>query len=125
MAFSYINRKGNKGILVTLLISDTNSTAYPTLIYGLYLPYGPGVFVPWNAHPNARPRLLWEEAPQTRRSGRSEDACDIIGLPFGFVYRHEIAQASPISINGTVAEMLSRITRCSNADEARKWRWPQ
>ncbi len=30
-------------VLVTLLISDTNSTAYPTLIYGLYLPYGPGV----------------------------------------------------------------------------------
>ncbi len=28
---------------MTLLISDTNSTAYPTLIYGLYLPYGPGV----------------------------------------------------------------------------------
>ncbi len=23
-------------VLVTLLISDTNSTAYPTLIYGLY-----------------------------------------------------------------------------------------
>ncbi len=30
-------------VLVTLLISDTNSTAYPTFIYGLYLPYGPGV----------------------------------------------------------------------------------
>ncbi len=30
-------------VLVTLLISDTNSTAYPTLIYGLYLPYGSGV----------------------------------------------------------------------------------
>ncbi len=30
-------------VLVTLLISDTNSTAYPTLINGLYLPYGPGV----------------------------------------------------------------------------------
>ncbi len=30
-------------VLVTLLISDTNSAAYPTLIYGLYLPYGAGV----------------------------------------------------------------------------------
>ncbi len=34
---------GLYSVLVTLLISDTNSTAYPTLIYGLYLPYGPGV----------------------------------------------------------------------------------
>ncbi len=36
-------RMGIYTVLVTLLISDTNSTAYPTLIYGLYLPYGPGV----------------------------------------------------------------------------------
>ncbi len=39
----YSNSTKYHTVLVTLLISDTNSTAYRTFIYGLYLPYGPGV----------------------------------------------------------------------------------